>query len=141
MRIQYLSKNIKYDYIFSFDSLYFLRNNIEIFIKNALKSLKAKGKLIIFYSAWKGKDENIDFDNNILGKLLNKKNINFVYTNFSNDDKEHWLAKEKSLMKLEKLFKEEGNEILFNKRKLETEYFVEYIKNGVVSRFLYIISK
>lgn len=139
--LTYKDANKKFDYIFSFDTIYFAGSRLSNFIENSLSMLKPDGKLLIFYSAWEPKDKAFVHDSTILGEYLKKTGINYSWVDFTEDERIHWLMKHQTLLNLENEFINEGNKIVFENRLMETKDFSKLAKEDKLSRHLYIINK
>lgn len=131
----------KYDFIMSLDTLYFLGDGLGSFVIDCVDNLSAKGKLFIFYSAWDGKDNDITFDGNNLGKFLTGKGIDFHYVDYSDDDYDHWEKKKDFLERNKASFVSEGFKILHERRYAETVFFKRLISEKKVKRYLYTVHK
>lgn len=139
--LEYKTNSNKYDYIFLFDTIYFIGDNASELIKNLVYMLKPNGKILIFYSAWKPKDTELTCRGTILARKFETMALNYECIDFTQDEREHWKRKYQSLLKLKEQFISEGNEIIYTNRMLEIESFLKYIREDSLFRYLYIISK
>lgn len=139
--VNYDSEGEKFDYILSFDTIYFLGNKFHQVITNSLNMLNHGGKLLILYSAWNPKDNSLSSSSTALGEYLNKTGIKYTYVDFTEDDRIHWYKKHEVLLQLKELFIKEGNKIVYDNRILEAEFFSEISKENKLFRYLYVICK
>lgn len=139
--LTYKDTNDKFDYVFSFDTIYFASSRLSSFIENSLSMLKPDGKLLIFYSAWEPKDTAFAHDSTILGEYFNKTGINYSWVDFTEDERIHWLVKHETLLNLKDEFIDEGNKIVFDNRLIETKDLSKEAREEKLFRYLYIINK
>lgn len=132
-------KNKRFDYIFSFDTIYFVGSKLGEVVENSLSLLNPEGKLLIFYSAWNPKDEALSRDSTALGLYLNTSKAHYECVDFTEDDREHWNKKYEALPSLKESFMKEDNMIIFENRLAEAEYFAGMAKENKLFRYLYII--
>lgn len=130
----------KYDYIFLFDTIYFISYK-DKFLENLQNMLKPKGKILIYYSAWKDKDTLFTPDKTALGSLLETMKFSYEYIDFTQDERKQWETKFHTLLKLKDQFYSEGNDFVYDLRMREAEEFTEFAKNDELFRYLYIINK
>ncbi|MBN1647116.1 MAG: class I SAM-dependent methyltransferase [Spirochaetales bacterium] len=128
-----------YDFILSIDTLYFIGDDLGLFIKDCLDKLASGGKMHIFYSAWENKDNALGFDKNKLGKFLLDSQISFEYTDFTDDDISHWKKKKLFLERNRDAFIAEGREILYENRYCEANIFENLGSLKKMKRYLYTI--
>ena len=133
--------NRKFDYIFSFDTIYFAGSKLSNFIENSLSMLNSNGKLLIFYSAWEPKDKAFAYDSTVLGEYLEKAGIKYSCIDFTADERNHWIVKHEALLNLKEEFINEGNKIVYDNRLMETKDLSKKAKEEKLFRYLYIINK
>ena len=137
MRTFYI--NEMFDYIMSFDTIYFIGKNIPQFITNCQKMKKDEGKIIIFYSAFRPKDSSLDVHKTLLGSYLNQEKIKYQFVDFTADDYTFWKKKHQKLTELELDFLNENNKIIYDNLLIEATHYVALANNKEMRRYLYII--
>ncbi len=129
----------EYDFILSMDTIYFIGNDSGSFLNDCVEKLLPGGKIFIFYSAWEGKDDSLEFDGNKPGKFLIDNRLEFEFTDFSDDDNNHWKKKKLFLEQNREAFVDEGHEILYAKRYFEASLFESPGTSGKMKRYLYTV--
>ncbi|MCG8501952.1 MAG: class I SAM-dependent methyltransferase [Firmicutes bacterium] len=133
--------NNKYDYIFFFDTVYFLADQFSEVIPDAIRALNKNGKILIFYSAWNPKDSGLSAGSTKLADYLNNEGYKYKTVDFTEDERRHWQIKKETLMNLEDSFLTEGNKIIYTNRMMEADFFTNMMMEDKLYRYLYVLEK
>ncbi len=129
----------KFDCILSLDTLYFV-NDIAKTILGLKALLKAKGKLLIFYTS---KVQDLDQEIkrqpewNDLGKALTGAGFLYKTWDFTENEKEIWKRSQISAMNLKSQFEKEGNLEICKGRLAEARKNLKWQERGLITRSLY----
>lgn len=132
----------KYDAIIMIDTLYFVKD-LPSFIITLKKFLNPNGKLALFYSSKKSKDDTINDllpENRELGLALKAAGFQFTSVDFTDNEKKIW---EQSLVvanELKEEFLKEKNLGFYKGRIAEATKNVQWQKDGLMTRYFYTAS-
>lgn len=130
-----------FDAIIAIDTIYFV-DNLEKAIGKLEKLLKPNGIMAIFFSQTIEPDDSPKLllpNNTKLAIALKKNNLKYDTYDFTVLDKNHWKKSKEVAEKLKEEFENEGNELIYISRKLESEKWLEYVESDKISRYLYHI--
>lgn len=131
-----------FNVIIAIDTIYFVKN-LFLTLSKLKDLLHMDGTMLIFYSQYKLKDEP-DFiftpDGTELAQNLQKLDLHYKCSDFTENEKRHWILKEKLLKEKKKSFLEEDNEQLFNILLNEAVETNEKLSRTPFKRFLYEIT-
>jgi SAM-dependent methyltransferase len=127
-----------FDAVISIDTLYFVKN-LEGTIRNAVKSLRPKGRIYIFYHVDPDLGDCPSLDPvrcSQLGVALDKVGLEYQVIDFTIENIKHWELKTQVLLELRTKFEEENNLLLYSSRMEECMSNMCYFY-----RFLYIVER
>jgi cyclopropane fatty-acyl-phospholipid synthase-like methyltransferase len=119
-----------FDRVVAIDSIFFAQNQ-RLIVARLLDLLKHGGKMGVFYIC----PPAIDGNQTPFIKAIIDSGINYTIHDLSTQNCEHWRKKKETLLELEAMFKEEGNEFLFKNRLAECDGLDAF------HRYLYIVTK
>ncbi len=107
-----------FDAIIAVDCLYFV-SDMEQSVRQMAALLKPGGQMAIYQDSCVEADDPKELglpETSKLGKVLTALGLKFAAHDVTEQNRRHWLFKEKVLRELEPRFRQEGNDFLFNNR-------------------------
>ncbi|GEM_PF-5205161 len=137
IKTEFLKKKLeeKYSVIISIDSFYMI-NNYKKYLKKIMNLLESNGTVIIIFSLTMD-----SFENSKINKALNKLNLNYSITDFTQDDLAFWTKSEQLLDQYNDKFVDEGKFNLWNIKKKETDKNIQLHNSNNISRLALVINK
>jgi ubiquinone/menaquinone biosynthesis C-methylase UbiE len=133
-------KTKQFEQVIAIDSLYFVRD-LDQTVKQIKTFLKPGGKLLAFYSSRASKGAREKADKTKLAKALASNGFKFKAQNFQTNEESIWQRTEQVAEELRSDFEAEGAKDVYMSRKAEAKKNLEWQRQGIMARYLYIATR